>query len=52
MLTHNSVEATVRHAADLGDRVFVVAGACWAVDVVDLAGRLWPAEDVHALSLD
>jgi nicotinamidase-related amidase len=50
-LIHNCVEASVRHAADLGYRVFVVADACWAVDVVDLAGRRWPAEDVHALSL-
>ncbi len=50
-LTHNSVEATARHAADLGYRVFVVADACWAVDVVDLSGRRWPAEAVHALSL-
>jgi nicotinamidase-related amidase len=51
VLTHNSVEATVRHGADLGYRVFVVADACWAVDVRDLNGRLWPAEAVHALSL-
>jgi nicotinamidase-related amidase len=50
-LTHNSLDATVRHGADLGYRVFVVADACWAVDVRDSAGRLWPAEDVHALSL-
>ena len=33
VLTHNSLEATARHAADLGYRVFVVADACWAVDV-------------------
>jgi len=51
VLTHNSVEATVRHAGNLGYRVFVAADACWAVDVRDLAGRLWPAEDVHQLSL-
>ncbi len=51
VLTHNSVEATVRHAADLGYRVFLVADACWAVDVRDADGRLWTAEDVHALSL-
>ena len=51
VLTHNSLEATARHAGDLGYRVFVVADACWAVDVRDLEGRLWPAEDVHALSL-
>ena len=51
VLTHNSVEATVRHAGNLGYRVFVAADACWAVDVRDLNGRLWPAEDVHQLSL-
>jgi nicotinamidase-related amidase len=51
VLTHNSVEATVRAASGLGFRAFVVADACWSVDVVDLRGRRWPAEDVHALSL-
>ena len=51
VLTHNSVEATVRAASCLGYRVFVVADACWAVDVTDLRGKLWSAEDVHALSL-
>jgi nicotinamidase-related amidase len=51
VLTHNSVESTVRHGADLGYRVFVVADACWATGLADLAGRLWPAEAVHALAL-
>ncbi len=51
VLTHNSLEATARHGGDLGYRVFVVADACWAVDVTDLNGRRWSAEDVHALSL-
>ena len=51
VLTNNSVEATVRHGGNLGYRIFVVADACWAVDKRDLSGRLWPAEDVHALSL-
>jgi nicotinamidase-related amidase len=51
VLTQNSVEATVRHAGNLGYRVFVASDACWAVDVRDLTGRLWPAEDVHQLSL-
>jgi nicotinamidase-related amidase len=51
VLTHNSVEATVRHAGNLGYRVFVAADACWSVDVRDLTGRVWPAEDVHQLSL-
>ena len=51
VLTHNSVEATVRHAGNLGFRVLLPADACWAIDVQDLTGRLWPAEDVHQLSL-
>jgi len=50
-LTGDAVEATVRHGAGLGYRIFVVADACWAVDERDLAGRLRPAEEVHALSL-
>jgi hypothetical protein len=29
----------------------VAADACWAVDVRDLRGRLWGAEDVHQLAL-
>ena len=51
VLTSNSVEATARHAGNLGYQTFVVADASWAVDKVDLRGRRWPAEDVHALSL-
>jgi nicotinamidase-related amidase len=51
VLTPNSIEATARHAGNLGYQVFVVADACWAVDKVDLRGKRWPAEDVHALSL-
>ena len=51
VLTHNSVEATARHAADLGYRVFVVADACWAVALADGAGCFWPAEIVHRVAL-
>jgi nicotinamidase-related amidase len=51
VLTHNSLEATVRHAGNLGFRVAVPADACWAVDVRDRTGRLWRAEEVHELSL-
>ncbi len=51
VLTANSVEATARHAGNLGYQTFVVADACWTVDKVDLRGRRWTAEDVHALSL-
>ena len=50
-LTNNSVETTVRHGGNLGYRIFVVADACWAVDKADLSGRLWTADEVHALSL-
>ena len=51
VLTHCSVEATVRHAGNLGYSVTLVADATASVDVRDLDGRLWPAEEVQALSL-
>jgi nicotinamidase-related amidase len=51
VLTHNAVEATVRHAGNAGYRVFVAADACCAVNVRDLRGQLWAAEDVHQLAL-
>jgi nicotinamidase-related amidase len=50
-LATHALEASARHAADLGYQVFVVADACRAVDMIDLSGRFWPAEDVRALSL-
>ncbi len=50
-LTPHAVEATARHACDLGFQVFLVADASWACDVWDRNGWMWPAEDVHALSL-
>jgi nicotinamidase-related amidase len=49
--TNNSLEATVRNAGNLGHRVFVPEDACFTFAVKDLRGRVWPAEDVHALSL-
>lgn len=48
--TH-ALEASARHAADLGYQLFVVADACRAVDTADLKGRLWSAEEVRALAL-
>jgi nicotinamidase-related amidase len=51
VLTHNSVEATVRMAGNLGFDTIVVSDATWATDKTDLRGKRWPAEDVHALSL-
>jgi nicotinamidase-related amidase len=50
-LATHALEASARHAADLGYQVFVVADACRAADVIDLSGRFWPAEDVRALTL-
>ena len=47
----NSVGATVRVAANLGFAVRLPADACWSCDKRDLTGRLWPAEDVHQLTL-
>jgi nicotinamidase-related amidase len=51
VLTHNSLEATVRNAGNLGFRVFAPADCCWSVDKRDLRGKFWAAEDVHQLSL-
>jgi nicotinamidase-related amidase len=50
-LATHALEASARHAADLGYQVFVVADACRAIDTADLGGRLWLAEDVRALAL-
>jgi nicotinamidase-related amidase len=51
VLLANSVEATVRVAANLGFKVHLPADACWLCDKRDLTGRLWLAEDVHQLTL-
>ena len=50
-LATHALEASARHAADLGYQVFLVADACRPADAVDLSGRLWPAEDVRTLTL-
>jgi nicotinamidase-related amidase len=51
VLTHNSVEATVRMAGNFGFDTIVVSDATWATDKTDLRAKQWSAEDVHALSL-
>jgi nicotinamidase-related amidase len=51
VITNNSVEATVRMAGNLGFATYVVSDATFAFDKRDLSGRLFPAEDVHALAL-
>ena len=49
--TSNSLEATVRMAGNLGFDTYVAADGAFTFDKRDLSGRLFPAEDVHALSL-
>ena len=51
VITNNSVEATARSGGNLSFAVTVVSDACYTFDQTDLSGRLWSAEDVHALSL-
>lgn len=51
VITNNSVEATARSAGNLGFEAIVASDAAFTFDLRDLSGRLWPAEDVHALSL-
>jgi nicotinamidase-related amidase len=51
VLLANSVEATVRVGANLGFTIKLPADACWSCDKRDLTGHLWPAEDVHQLTL-
>ncbi|MDH0303657.1 MULTISPECIES: cysteine hydrolase family protein [unclassified Pseudomonas] len=51
VITNNSVESTARSAGNLGFETVVVADACYTFDQHDLPGRLWSAEDVHALAL-
>ena len=51
VITNNSIEATARSAGNLGFEAIVASDAAFTFDLRDLNGRLWPAEDVHALSL-
>ena len=51
VITNNSLEATVRNAGNLGHVVYVPEDACFTFGRMDLRGKLWAAEDVHALSL-
>ena len=51
VITNNSVEATVRMGGNLGFDILLVADGCYTFDRKDLNGKLWRAEDVHALSL-
>lgn len=49
--TNNCVEATVRMAGNLGYRTYLVADATATAERIDLAGRVWRAEEIQALTL-
>ncbi|MDX1574934.1 MAG: cysteine hydrolase family protein, partial [Kiloniellales bacterium] len=49
--TNNSVETTARMAGNLGYETYVVADATATADRTDLAGRVWRAEEIQALTL-
>jgi nicotinamidase-related amidase len=51
VLLENSVDATVRMAANLGFEVIVPEDAVASIDRRDHRGKNWAAEDVHALAL-
>lgn len=51
VLTQHSVDTTARMAASLGYRVVVVSDATAATGVTDGRGKVWEADDVHALTL-
>lgn len=50
MMTHMCVDATVRHAADLGYKVTLIGDAC-ATRAQSYAGETVPARQVHAAFL-
>jgi len=51
VLTQHSVDTTARMAASLGYRVLVVSDATAATGVKDGRGKVWTADDVHALTV-
>jgi len=51
VVTHHSVDATVRHAACLGFKTYLASDACTAVPVTDKTGKVWSGDEVHNLSL-
>lgn len=51
VITNNSVEATIRHGADLGFAMTLVGDACFTFDKKLGDGRAVPAERVHDMAL-
>jgi len=51
VITNNSVEATVRHAGNLGFETYLAEDACFTFARPDFRGVVRTAEEVHAMSL-
>jgi 3-hydroxybutyryl-CoA dehydrogenase len=51
VVTNNSVEATARHAGNLGFDTYVVEDGCFTFGKRDWQGRWRTADEVHSLSL-
>lgn len=51
VITNNSVETTVRHAANLGYEVTLVEDACFTYPKRDSRGVIRSAEEIHAMSV-
>jgi nicotinamidase-related amidase len=51
VVTNNSVEATVRMAGNLGFDTWLAGDACYTHDKPLADGRIFPAADLHAISL-
>lgn len=49
--TNNSIETTVRHGANLGFDIHLLADGCFTHAQTDWNGKMWSADDVHALTL-
>ncbi|KLN60797.1 isochorismatase [Kiloniella spongiae] len=51
VITNNSVEATVRHAGNLGFSTYLIEDACFTFAFPDYSGTLRSAQEVHDMSL-
>ena len=51
VITNNSVEATVRHAGNLGFTTYLIENACFTFAFPDYSGILRSAQEVHDMSL-
>ncbi|WP_085901830.1 cysteine hydrolase family protein [Kiloniella majae] len=51
VITNNSVEATVRHAGNLGFTTYLIEDACFTFAFPDYSGTLRSAQEVHDMSL-